>query len=484
MLKFRFKKSFLVLVLINSIISIRTNDWRILNKTSFLKLSFLGFLSFGLLLFAAPLFAQQIAVPKPERIWEMTPNLIPDHDTLSKPDEPKIYVYLPSAKNTTKSAVMIFPGGSYSSWAASTEGFNVARFLNTQGIAAFVVYYRNGTRYHYPVQLLDAQRALRLVRSRAQQYGIDPQRIGVMGFSAGGHLAALTSTHFDLGNLNAEDPVDRVSSRPNFSVLVYPVITFTNGPYIHRGSRTNLTGGKTDLYEELSPELHVTKETPPAFLVHGDKDGGVQADNSVLYYLACRRAGVPAELHVFQNASHSFHLGNHDPAVSEWPKLLTNWMSVNGWIPSLDTVVIAAGDTEPAKWWYTTTMPLDGWQKPGFDVSGWDEGKSGFGSPGTPGITISTEWKTSDIWLVRDVIIPASAPRNLGLWLYHDDGVEVYLNGAKAMEEGGNINHYQRYEVSDAAKAILKPKTKIRIALHTHQDKGGQGIDLGIITLH
>jgi acetyl esterase/lipase len=173
----------------------------------------------------------------------------------------------------------------------------------------------------------DAQRALRLVRTHAAEYGVKPDRIGMIGFSAGGHLTSTAETHFDSGNPNAVDPIDRASSRPDFAILGYAVISFT-APYTHKGSAQALLGDSPDpkLLEDLSNELHVTPQTPPTFLFSTSEDTGVPSENSVAFYLALHKAHVPAELHIFQHGPHGVGLDLGDPALGEWPKLLINWL--------------------------------------------------------------------------------------------------------------------------------------------------------------
>jgi acetyl esterase/lipase len=196
-----------------------------------------------------------------------------------------------------------------------------------------VLRYRLGPRYHHPIELGDAQRALRLVRSRAAEWHIAPDRIGMMGFSAGGHLASSASTHADTGKADAADPIDRVSSRPDFTVLAYPVISLIEA-FTHKGSKENLLGENPDpeLARSLSSETQVTASTPPAFLFHTNADTSVPAENAVAYYLALRKAGVAAELHVFRNGPHGVGLAQEDPALAEWPRLLANWLRVGGFL--------------------------------------------------------------------------------------------------------------------------------------------------------
>jgi acetyl esterase/lipase len=211
------------------------------------------------------------------------------------------------------------------------EGREMAEWLSSLGVAAFVLKYRLAPRYRHPAMLQDAQRALRYVRTHAREFGVSAGRIGIMGFSAGGHLTATAGTRFDEGKADAADAVDRVSSRPDFLILGYPVITFEAG-VTHAGSVRNLLGENPDpkRLQELSNELHVSERTPPTFLFHTDADSGVVPENSVRFYLALRKAKVPAELHIFENGPHGVGLALGDPALSVWPTLLTNWLRGRG----------------------------------------------------------------------------------------------------------------------------------------------------------
>ncbi len=244
-------------------------------------------------------------------------------------DIPAITVYLPRTVALNTPAVIVCPGGGYGALASNHEGRQVASYLNSLGMAAFVLRYRLGPRYHHPIELGDAQRAIRLVRSHASDWRIDPARIGIMGFSAGGHLAMTASTLFDAGAATAPDAVDRLNSRPDFTILGYPVISMTE-EWTHKGSRRNLLGDTPDpeLAKTLSGERAVTRETPPTFLFQTNEDASVPAENAVHYYLALRKAGVPAELHVFERGPHGVGLANDDPALSAWSSLLANWLRV------------------------------------------------------------------------------------------------------------------------------------------------------------
>lgn len=274
--------------------------------------------------------AAPVAVEEPRKIylWE---GAAPGAQGSDEPDRPSLIYYAPWGENISGTGVIVAPGGSYRFLASNHEGRQVANWFNALGVAAFVLTYRLGPRYHHPIELGDAQRAIRLVRSRAKEFGVSPNRIGMMGFSAGGHLASTAATHFDSGNAAAADAVDRAGSRPDFAILAYAVITM-KPPYAHEGSVQSLLGDNPDaqLREALSNELHVTAQTPPTFLFTTSEDTGVPAENSVQFYLALHKAGVPAELHVFEKGPHGVGLDLADPAVGEWPKLLANWLRVRG----------------------------------------------------------------------------------------------------------------------------------------------------------
>jgi acetyl esterase/lipase len=268
------------------------------------------------------------AAGKVELLW---PNGAPEAIGNLPEDKPTLEIFLPDASKAVGTGVVICPGGGYQQLAMGYEGTDVARWLNTLGIAGFVLKYRLGPRYHHPAMLEDAQRAIRLVRSRAKEFGVAPDRIGIMGFSAGGHLASTAGTHFDAGDPNAPDPVNRTSSRPDFMILAYPVITMLP-PYVHEGSRRNLLGDHPgpELVKSLSNELQVTPETPPTFLFSTDEDKAVPAENSVQFYLALRKAHVPAELHIFEPGHHGVGLAPNHPELSIWPTLLEHWLQTRG----------------------------------------------------------------------------------------------------------------------------------------------------------
>jgi acetyl esterase/lipase len=242
-------------------------------------------------------------------------------------DKPKITVYRAPADRATGAAVVVCPGGGYRVVAADHEGKQVALWLNSLGVSAFVLQYRLGERYSHPAPLQDAQRAIRMVRSRAKEWSVDPKRIGILGFSAGGHLASTAATHFDDGQPDSADPIEREGSRPDFAVLCYAVISLLD-PVAHAGSRRSLLGDPADpaLVERLSNERQVTARTPPTFLWHTADDSAVPVENSLQFFEALHRAGVPAELHVFPHGKHGLGLAPGDPSVSQWPRLCAVWM--------------------------------------------------------------------------------------------------------------------------------------------------------------
>ncbi len=250
-------------------------------------------------------------------------------------DKPTLTVHLPAPAVANGCAVVICPGGGYQHLAIDYEGHDVAKYFNSFGVAGFVLKYRLAPDYHHPSPLQDVQRALRLVREKAGEWHIDPHRVGVMGFSAGGHLASTAETHFDSGKPDASDPIDRQSCRPDFAILAYPVITMTN-KFGHGGSTKNLLGPDPEkgLAESLSNETQVTAQTPPTFLFHTAEDRAVPVENSIEFFLALRKAGVPAEMHVYEKGRHGLGLGTRDPklafALGTWPARLHDWMQLHG----------------------------------------------------------------------------------------------------------------------------------------------------------
>ena len=246
-------------------------------------------------------------------------------------DRPSLTLYVLPPSQPARSAVVVCPGGGYAMLAMDHEGRQVAEWLNSLGVAAFILKYRLAPRYHHPAMMEDAQRAVRYVRAHAQELGIAPDRIGIWGFSAGGHLASTAATHFDAGNPSATDAIERASSRPDFAILAYPVITCSEW-FQHEGSCKSLLGNNPDpkLAEYLSNEKQVTAQTPPTFLFHTNDDEAVPAENSVAFYMALRKARVAAELHIYEHGRHGVGLAPKDPVLSSWPQRLADWLRVRG----------------------------------------------------------------------------------------------------------------------------------------------------------
>jgi acetyl esterase/lipase len=273
------------------------------------------------------------AEPKVELLW---PDGAPGAKGEAEGDKPTLTIYVPAPEKATGAAVVICPGGGYGALAMDHEGHQIGQWLNSFGVAGFIVKYRHrnsGAGYGHPAPLQDAQRALRTVRSRAKEWGVDPNRIGILGFSAGGHLASSAATHFHESFYDAKDQIDRVSCRPDFAVLIYPVIAFGE-PFTHMGSQKNLLGAEADpaLVEKMSSEKQVTPQTPPTFLLSTWEDTAVPAENSIAFYLALRKAKVPAEMHIFLKGPHGFGLGKDRGAVSAWPMLCQKWMEESGFL--------------------------------------------------------------------------------------------------------------------------------------------------------
>jgi acetyl esterase/lipase len=248
-------------------------------------------------------------------------------------DIPTLTVFLPEKAGRAMPAIVIFPGGGYEMLAFDHEGINEAKWFQERGVAAFILTYRlpkNG--YRHPVPLLDAQRAVRLVRSGAAHWNIDPAKIAIMGFSAGGHLASTLDTHFDAGSPQAADPVDKQSCRPDFAVLGYPVVSMKDG-VTHQGSKEKLLGPNPDpkLVANLSNETQVTPQTPPTLLIHAVDDGAVPIENSRLMYAALQKAGVPSALHEYPQGGHGFGYGNTpDNSPPGWLDKVYAWLMSQG----------------------------------------------------------------------------------------------------------------------------------------------------------
>jgi len=272
-----------------------------------------------------------IQVPKAttEFLW---PSGAPGATGTEPKDKPTLTFWPADASGNTGTAVVVCPGGGYGGLATGHEGQDIAQWFNKMGVSAIVLEYRHrGKGYGHPAPLQDAQRAIRTVRARAEDLQVDPDKIGIIGFSAGGHLASTAGTHFDGGNPDADDPIEQVSCRPDFMILCYAVVAFDE-PYTHRGSQRNLIGAEAsrELIQSLSNEKQVTSRTPPTFLFHTDEDTVVPPENSIFFYLALRRAKVPAELHVFRQGRHGVGLGKSISGTSAWSECCEEWMRGRG----------------------------------------------------------------------------------------------------------------------------------------------------------
>jgi acetyl esterase/lipase len=298
-----------------------------LNKETKMKIKTISFMLLSLLLAVHGNALSPFTVP----LWPGTP---PGALGTAEKDVPTLTVYLPDGATAACPAVVICPGGGYGHLSMQLEGFAVAQWLNSLGVAGIVLKYRlPGDGYVHPVPLRDAQRALRTVRSKTLKWKLDENRIAIMGFSAGGHLASTLGTHFLDTDKKVIDTADTLSCRPDLLILIYPVITMKQ--FAHMGSRNNLIGTNPDsaLVEDLSNETRVTSGTPSAFLVHADDDKSVPAENSIFFYTAMRKTGVPAEMHIFKDGGHGFGMGKNQSVASRtWHLRLADWLRANGWI--------------------------------------------------------------------------------------------------------------------------------------------------------
>lgn len=278
-------------------------------------------------------FPSAFAEPKTELLWPAgAPGALGD----TAKDKPTLIIHLPAPEKANGAAIVVCPGGGYGGLAMDHEGKQIGEWLNSHGIAAFICDYRHrGKGYGHPAPLQDAQRAIRTVRTRAKEFGVDPAKIGILGFSAGGHLTSTAVTHFDAGDATAEDPVMRASSRPDFGVLCYAVIAFDE-PFTHKGSQKNLLGvdAPKELVDSLSNEKQVSAETPPCFLWHTYEDTGVPPLNSVMFYQGMLKHKVPGELHVYEKGRHGVGLGKDIPGTNDWSNACIRWLQTRGVIPA------------------------------------------------------------------------------------------------------------------------------------------------------
>ena len=302
------------------------------------------------------------AEPTKVSLW---PQGAPGAKGQAETDQPFVEIW-PAAKDTANGAAFVVcPGGGYGGLAADHEGIQVAKWFNGLGVSAFVLHYRLGTQgYHYPIQLMDVQRAIRHVRANAQSYHIDPARIGIIGFSAGGHLTSMAATLFDEkppGMTN--DAIDQVSARPDVAAPTYPVISMISD-FGHKGSRKNLLGpnDNDELAKHVSTELQVTAMTPPIFIFQTDEDTVVPAENAVSFYLACRKNGVPAELHIYRPGPHGVGLQLGDPVLGTWPGHLRDWLRNQGFFKPTKRAGVTGKvsvNGNDVSWGAVTFQPLD-----------------------------------------------------------------------------------------------------------------------------
>ncbi|WP_347841170.1 alpha/beta hydrolase [uncultured Draconibacterium sp.] len=279
-----------------------------------------------------------------DKVLKVWPNGAPNDNGMTEPEEKydgvrvrnvseaQMYVFLPEAENNTGAGVIICPGGGYRIEAMDHEGYDIARFLQKKGIAGIVLKYRLPYGHH-EVPGSDARQAIRMVRANAKEWGIDSDKIGIAGSSAGGHLASTAGTVFDYGDQTSTNPVARQSCRPDFMLLLYPVITM-NEKYSHIGSRENLIGKGHDkeLVRKYSNELNVGAETPPTFLVLADDDKAVVPQNSIAFYTQLKKYNVPAEMHIFAEGGHGFGIRETGLPAAEWPELFCTWLQAQKFI--------------------------------------------------------------------------------------------------------------------------------------------------------
>ena len=271
--------------------------------------------------------------PESIRLWAgQAPESLGDDEK----DRPAILKFTPAAADSTDTAIVIFPGGGYGHLAMDHEGHQIANWLSQNGVHAFICDYRHkGKGYRHPAPMLDAKRAIRTVRSKATELGFDPGKIGVLGFSAGGHLASTVATHFDLGDASSNDIIERQSSRPDFAILCYPVIAMGT-PFSHKGSRRNLFGKEAsdETDRMFSNHLHVNKNTPPTFLWHCSDDTTVPVENSIVFYQALVSSGVPAELHVYEKGGHGIGLAAGKSGAENWSDACISWLRARQLLPT------------------------------------------------------------------------------------------------------------------------------------------------------
>ncbi|MEQ1603264.1 MAG: alpha/beta hydrolase [Pyrinomonadaceae bacterium] len=283
------------------------------------------FVIFVLLACFAVTSSAQTAMP----LW---PDGAPNAVGKEPQDIPTITAFLAPKETATGAAVLVLPGGGYTRLSDVKEGSDVAKWLNSLGISAFVLKYRLGPRYNQPNPLLDAARAMRTIRHRATEWGVDTKRVAILGFSAGGHLASTMGTKYDEGKADAKDEIERVSSRPDAMILLYPVITM--GEFTHAGSKKYLLGENStpELIKLYSNELQVTKDTPPTFIFHTMTDATVPVENAMLFASALRKNGVPFEFHLYEQGPHGVGLAPTNPYLASWAARCADWLVLRGFL--------------------------------------------------------------------------------------------------------------------------------------------------------
>lgn len=271
---------------------------------------------------------------EPMRLWEKDAPGAVGNEPL---DVPMLMPFPAPADKATGAAVIVCPGGGYSKLVDGKEGSEIAKWLNSLGISAFVLKYRIGMRYHQPAPLQDVSRAMRTIRVRAKEWNLDENRIGIIGFSAGGHLASTLGTHFDTGKADSPDPIERASSRPDLMMLIYPVITM--GEFTHPGSKKNLLDeNPTDeLIKLYSNELQIKKDTPPTFMIHTMDDKVVPVENSLMFVTALRKAGIPIEFHLYETGPHGFGLAPNNQVLASWTQRCADWLKLHGFLDAKTT---------------------------------------------------------------------------------------------------------------------------------------------------
>ena len=271
--------------------------------------------------------------PVPEPLWASG---APGVTAKADGDTPQLMITRVQSDKPT-AGVVILPGGGYGGHAIGHEGYDLANWFSEMGVTSAICTYRlrgkgnEGKGYGHPAPMIDAQRAIQTLRARAKELNLDPNRIGVIGFSAGGHLCSTVSTKFAPAKPDSDDPIARVSSRPDFSILCYPVIGLGK-PYTHKGSQRNLLGtdASAELVASLSNEDQVSDKTPPTFLFHTEEDKVVPVENSLQYYAACKKHGVEAEMHIFPKGRHGVGLAKDLDGANQWPDLCKAWMDRMG----------------------------------------------------------------------------------------------------------------------------------------------------------